>query len=901
MKESALTIRSLDPQQTDVADIIQRLDRCATIVTGNRRLARVLRQIFSQARISEKCQVWPAPDILPWNAWLQRVWQEMIISRNKSVRKLLLTSHQEYYVWQEVFSEHTGDFPLHAVNETVTRILEAWQLLHAWRIPRRAADFDYNENSRLFWQLASAFEAKCQKNDWISFAVIPEILSGCLHSDSVQLPDELVLTGFDELTPQQSFFLGALAQGGCSSQWLQLASQSGHVGKIICPDNRNEIWLAAHWIRRRLEKNPAASIALVVPELATQREMICRILDEVLIPQALQPEHHNLVRPYNLSLGKPLSRFPPVSLALDILGLSEPAIELPHISRLLRSFFIAGQGREASARALLDARLRESGEWHLSLQKLLAYASLKGQPCSCPLLARCLGDLMRSMHMRPAVADPRIWVQWFEQWLKVAGWPGDCTLSSEEYQGIQAWKSLLGEFAALDWVTRPISLNTALNQLKRMAASTIFQPESLAAPVQVLGLLETSGLQFDHIWITGLHDGVWPASPRPNPFIPLPLQRKIGTPHSSAKRELHIAESLLHRIIGSAGEVVLSYPQRKGDEILNSSPLIDTFPLLDEEMLAIDRRPVWRDDIYHSRQLITLSEDPIPQANVANITGGSRIFKLQAACPFLAFAELRLGARPLGRIQIGLNALVRGNLLHRVMEKIWADLESWETLVNLSHEQVSELVAESVNQAVHEIAPSYPYTFGKHLQSLECKRLHRLVLAWLELEKNRPPFRVVNREKEAELDLNGLCIRLRIDRVDELTDGSKLLIDYKTGSVKSDQWFGERPDDPQLPLYSLIFTEALAGIAFAQIRTGELGFKGVAREKAGIPGINSFEKLGQTHDCASWSEVLTDWRQTIDRLAQDFLSGKVEVDPKQYPLTCTYCALKPLCRVGELF
>src|SRR5690606_29010314 len=108
---------------------------------------------------------------------------------------------------------------------------------------------------------------------------------------------------------------------------------------------------------------------------------------------------------------------------------------------------------------------------------------------------------------------------------------------------------------------RPISLNTALNQLKRMAASTIFQPESLAAPVQVLGLLETSGLQFDHIWITGLHDGVWPASPRPNPFIPLPLQRKIGTPHSSAKRELHIAESLLHRIIGSAGEVVLSYPQ----------------------------------------------------------------------------------------------------------------------------------------------------------------------------------------------------------------------------------------------------------------------------------------------------------------------------------------------------
>jgi len=32
---------------------------------------------------------------------------------------------------------------------------------------------------------------------------------------------------------------------------------------------------------------------------------------------------------------------------------------------------------------------------------------------------------------------------------------------------------------------------------------------------------------------------------------------------------------------------------------------------------------------------------------------------------------------------------------------------------------------------------------------------------------------------------------------------------------------------------------------------------------------------------------------------QDFMAGEARVSPKQYPQTCTYCELKPLCRIGE--
>jgi len=63
--------------------------------------------------------------------------------------------------------------------------------------------------------------------------------------------------------------------------------------------------------------------------------------------------------------------------------------------------------------------------------------------------------------------------------------------------------------------------------------------------------------------------------------------------------------------------------------------------------------------------------------------------------------------------------------------------------------------------------------------------------------------------------------------------------------------------------------------------------------------VKSFENLKHTQEAASWNEVLAGWRQAIERLAQDFMAGEAGVSPKQYPQTCTYCELKPLCRIGE--
>jgi hypothetical protein len=47
------------------------------------------------------------------------------------------------------------------------------------------------------------------------------------------------------------------------------------------------------------------------------------------------------------------------------------------------------------------------------------------------------------------------------------------------------------------------------------------------------------------------------------------------------------------------------------------------------------------------------------------------------------------------------------------------------------------------------------------------------------------------------------------------------------------------------------------------------------------------------------AEQLIDWRDCIERLAEDFVAGRAEVDPRQAPKTCENCDLQSLCRIHE--
>ena len=103
---------------------------------------------------------------------------------------------------------------------------------------------------------------------------------------------------------------------------------------------------------------------------------------------------------------------------------------------------------------------------------------------------------------------------------------------------------------------------------------------------------------------------------------------------------------------------------------------------------------------------------------------------------------------------------------------------------------------------------------------------------WLDAERQREPFEVEQLEHGTQTArYAGLEYAVRIDRVDRLADGTRVLIDYKTGLATAD-WRGERPDNPQLPIYALLRPDALVAVAYGRVNAGECSFIAEAERPA---------------------------------------------------------------------
>jgi ATP-dependent helicase/nuclease subunit B len=228
--------------------------------------------------------------------------------------------------------------------------------------------------------------------------------------------------------------------------------------------------------------------------------------------------------------------------------------------------------------------------------------------------------------------------------------------------------------SALDLLRPRLTLAEALAALRRLAADTVFQPETPVAPVQILGTLESLGLPFDALFVTGLAGEAWPAAPRPNPFLPVALQRTLGVPHASADWELQFARRMTTEWLQAASAVTFTWPQREGERALTMSPLINDLPIATTSVVAPQ---LLRNALFDARRVETLNDwNAPPLSEGARVSGGTQMFQNQAACPFRAFAIHRVGACGLEVGVDGLDPRERGSLVHQALSVLWRDLGS---------------------------------------------------------------------------------------------------------------------------------------------------------------------------------------------------------------------------------
>ena len=448
--------------------------------------------------------------------------------------------------------------------------------------------------------------------------------------------------------------------------------------------------------------------------------------------------------------------------------------------------------------------------------------------------------------------------------------------------------------------------NTAVAHVRTLAADTAFEPQEIAAPLLVIDPDTATGMHFDALWICGLDAARWPAPATPDPFLPRDWQARRCMPGATAEATEQAARRTLLRLSHAAPTAICSVPRFEDDAPLLPSalvaglPRIDAAELVDQSWAGVDATRA----LFAARPaLVTVRDGQLPAfAELAVVKGGTRLLELQAACPFRAAVELRLGGRELEDPAAGIAPTERGTLVHEVLEAFWRDVQDQRSLAALTRPSLVELLRRHVQGALVRLREGAD-DVRLRLLELEQAWLEARVLELVALDLVREPFTVVQTEAEQNVDVGGVQVRVKLDRVDRLADGTLAVIDYKTGSnAKPAAWMTERPESPQLPLYvRIVGQDEVGAVAFGVLRKGATEYVGIARNGAPFVGLKPFDAAkAPFKDYADWASLMREWQRRLDAIAREHAAGDARLAPNPAK-ACRYCHLPGLCRSARRF
>ncbi len=863
--------------------LIEAANAGRTVLVPNTELAAALFDAIERAHREAGRDIWPTPRVRDFGGWLKEQHVQRQLTDSSTPR--CLSDVEERELWRSVIleSESSGQFLEPSGAARAARRAHATMLEYG--IPVSVVAAYRTEESLALLEWSRRFAERCRLLHCISAAQL-----------SPSPPAEAIA------------WIESPQWRPVARRWLQenagvplppvsaAARGSSRVYRAESADG--ELASMARWGLTNLRRNPSFRAWICVPDLALRREELVDAFDAALAPQRFSLSDPQARAPYGAQYavagGTPLADHAPVHSALALLSACTGAVAFEQFSSLLRLPELQGEPAEAGAAARLDVALRSRApseadlvQW-LTLASGVARAQSIGPVAALHRLQSAARTLEQLRGNQPISRWVSLWIAAFE----AGPWALRHRWSSSEYQSAERFRELLAALASGDRLFGTQSRRSAERILRRAARDTAFQTQTGIPAIWVSGQLLDPWLHYDGLWVAGCSEERWPPPLDPIPLLPIQLQRQYGVTAAAVQSQLQFAEDLQRRWQGRAHECVFSCADAGDGRRAVPSPLLpeDSSALPPEYVAA--PRPHWLALSGSAPALEELVDETAPPFGSGERTRGVSTLRAQSRCPFRGFAQTRLTSDALERPVPGFNERERGELLHDALEHIWSEVRHSTRLLELESDPAAEsrLVDESVQRAiVRRCGRRDP---GSRWRDRERLRMHALLIKWLQFERRREPFEVERLEEGAQIARHaGLEFSVRIDRTDRLADGARVLIDYKSGMAGPD-WRGERPDNPQLPIYALLRRDALVAVAYGRINAAGCSFV-TESERAGIFGAGSaITKMEGEPTIAALTEV---WSRRIEKLAADFQGGRAEVNPT--PQACRSCHLHGLCRI----
>lgn len=886
------------------------------VLCATARLGASLRQRQAQAMAQQQLDVWEPLHTATVDQWLASLAQDLLLRGRASSGPLAaqaLTPAQQRLLWEQIIAadlQHSRH-PFLDTASLARTAQEAHQLHTLWQVPIGGGSVE----QRRFATWLAQFDERCQRQQLTTPEHQHAAVVQALHSGTHALPAGLrvVWSGFHRFNPLEQALQQALQQQSTSQWALEPDTPAAQVECRRYPDAQHETLAAALWAQTHIAQHPTHQVAIVVPDLAAQRHRISDTLEAVLAPATLRARHAEQPRPFNISLGLPLTEYALVGSALQLLdwACTQGTVDWATISLHLRNP-LWSSAHELDARAQLEAYLRRHSpprvQWPGYVQTLTRAVEQLALPTPQML------QHLQGVQAGPPLSGKQLPSAWAAHWwphLSILGWLHQHTLSSHDFQIKQAFEQVVQHSATLDALLGPVSAASYLRELRRLCQERIYQPQTEGhPPIHVLGLLEASGLRFDAVWVMGLTNSAWPPAASPNPMLDWEAQRVAQSPNASPPVQWAFAQRVHAQLLCAAPQVVLSWPHTEGATELQPSPLLPRA----FEAQGLQTSTHWAHTAVatapgqHLQAPISDTLAPPVQPG-ERVRGGSSLLKAQAICPAWAFVQYRLGTSKLETPTEGMDPRQRGSIVHAVLEHFWQQVGSSDALAALSATALQTTIDQSVDHALHH-HQSQPnaQALSPRAWELERSRLIRLAQQWIEAERKRPiRFTVLDCEREVPVDLQGIHVRLVMDRIDQLPNGDVVIIDYKTGQhIDTKNWATDRLTEPQLPLYAAIAPPPegpVVGLVFGKVTLKEPRWYGLTQDDDVVPGAHGFNnrharRQFEAARFPNWGTLLTHWSTALHQVAQDIQQGQAAVRFER-ATDLQYCDVVPVLRLQE--
>jgi DNA helicase II / ATP-dependent DNA helicase PcrA len=421
------------------------------------------------------------------------------------------------------------------------------------------------------------------------------------------------------------------------------------------------------------------------------------------------------------------------------------------------------------------------------------------------------------------------------------------------------------------WENKPVTKTGDLAELLeyldyfREARGVIPLPTVDQNAVRLMTVHAAKGLEFKQVFILRANSGSFPSAYR-EPLVEFP--RELRDPDSVGQcddKTLHQQEERRLFYVGMtrARDFLAVYARKgKGQDTTPPGFLRDLLKdkTLNQCLLRRNARGL-QVDLFgqaHAPAIASRTAEwvSMPPATALNTRLSASAIQSYETCP-LQFKLEREWRLP-GEIPA---AMQYGAALHRVLRVYYDSLRFNRPL---SDEALLQQLHEDLSQA----GISDPYQHDLYQQKGAGQLRDFLAAA-----RRMTAAKVLHTEEVFEIRLKATTIAGRIDRIDQLKDGSVVIIDYKTGKPRTQD---DADESLQLSIYVLAAREKW------NYRVDHLSFYNL-KDNAPVITRRTEQELQQT-------------AEKVEEIAGNILAGKFEATPGRH---CSFCAYRNLCPATE--